>query len=112
MGYDFVVLDKAFLVHRGWKEFTKSARQKETYRNWILFNFHFHQMLLRVHKDNRLSCAPIEKWEPKGQKIRDEIANKKAILKVNSIFDENSFIKVANQENSNEIENQQTDDTL
>ena len=31
MNYDFVVLDKAFLIHRGWKEFTKDERKKETY---------------------------------------------------------------------------------
>lgn len=81
MGYDFVVLDKAFLIHKGWKEFTKEERKKETYRNWILFNFHFHQMLLRVH-DNGKSCAPIEKWEPKGRRAIDEIANKRANLMV------------------------------
>lgn len=82
MGYDFIVLDKAFLIHKGWKEATKEERKKETYRNWILFNFHFHQMLLRVHNENEKSCAPIERWEPKGKKAIEEIRNKKANLRV------------------------------
>ena len=66
---------------------TKSERQKETYRNWILFNFHFHQMLLRIYKEGGQSCAPIEKWEPRGQKMKDEIAARKAIFKQHTIYD-------------------------
>lgn len=59
-----------------------------SYRNWILFNFHFHQMLLKVNRENARSCAPIEKWEPRGEKQKEEIANRKAMLKQVSILDE------------------------
>ena len=59
-----------------------------SYRNWILFNFHFHQMLLKVNRENARSCVPIEKWEPRGEKQKEEIANRKAMLKQVSILDE------------------------
>ena len=43
----------------------------ETYRNWVLFNFHFQQTLLKEYNTpgdvyNQHSCSPIETWRPKG----------------------------------------------
>ncbi|CAG5076596.1 Oidioi.mRNA.OKI2018_I69.PAR.g8499.t1.cds [Oikopleura dioica] len=44
-GYTFSVLDDAFLVHDGWKFPHAAARLEETYRNWVLFNFHYQEWL-------------------------------------------------------------------
>ena len=70
-GYTFSVLNNHFLVHDGWKEAHASARLMETYRNWVLFNFHFQQTLLKQYNTpgdvyNQKSCSPIETWHPKG----------------------------------------------
>ena len=67
-------------------------------------------MLLRVHEDNKLSCAPIEKWTPKGQTMIDDIANKKAILKTHSIFDIEAKTKVDTEVDAKEIEDSEVEE--
>lgn len=79
-GYQFAVLNNAFLVHDGWKENHASDRMKETYRNWVLFHFHFQQTLLKMY-DEPNSCAPIQTWIPRGSRMRSDILNKKNHLK-------------------------------
>merc|ERR1712037_935337 len=49
-GYRFSVLNNAFLVHDGWKEAHAAARMTETFRNWVLFHFHFQQAAQDVRR--------------------------------------------------------------
>ena len=68
------------VVFKGWKENHASDRMKETYRNWVLFHFHFQQTLLKMY-DEPNSCAPIQTWIPRGSRMRSDILNKKNHLK-------------------------------
>ncbi|CAG5098128.1 Oidioi.mRNA.OKI2018_I69.XSR.g15393.t1.cds [Oikopleura dioica] len=76
-GYRFSVLNNAFLVHDGWKEAHAAARMTETFRNWVLFHFHFQQALLKMY-DDPLSCAPVQTWIPRGQRLLGDINNRHA----------------------------------
>lgn len=76
-GYRFSVLNNAFLVHDGWKEAHAAARMTETFRNWVLFHFHFQQALLKMY-DEPLSCAPVQTWIPRGQRLLGDINNRHA----------------------------------
>jgi len=79
-GYKFSVLNNAFLVHDGWKEAHASDRMKETFRNWVLFHFHFQQTLLKMYP-NPNTCAPIQTWIPRGGKLKNDITNKRHYVK-------------------------------
>ena len=61
---------------QGWKEAHASARLMETYRNWVLFNFHFQQTLLKMYPEPE-SCSPIETWRPKGRYAQSNVQHKK-----------------------------------
>lgn len=63
-------------MFQGWKEAHVAARLSETYRNWVLYNFHFQQILLKMYSNPR-TCAEIETWSPKWKKLKLDIANRK-----------------------------------
>jgi len=60
-GYKFLVLDNAFLTHRGWKFLGKFYANKEldNAQNWLLFNYQFKDELLKKYNTNR-TCSPLE----------------------------------------------------
>ncbi|CAK8679655.1 unnamed protein product [Clavelina lepadiformis] len=68
-GYDFVVLDNAFLTHHGWKMSGKFYAKKDldNAQNWILFNYHFKDTLQKKYGTNR-TCSPIDSWKPGSRK--------------------------------------------
>lgn len=64
-------------IIKGWKEAHAAARMTETFRNWVLFHFHFQQALLKMY-DEPLSCAPVQTWIPRGQRLLGDINNRHA----------------------------------
>lgn len=82
-GYEFAVLNTAFLVHDGWKfpdKEIKELQNRRRSRNWVLFHFHYQQVLLKMYQ-NPKSCAPIETFVPKGFKALAHINSRNNRIK-------------------------------